>query len=351
MPTLLSPLTETGAALCGRRRPRCRVCVAATALLAAALLTGCNESSPPAAAPVTSTPPADTPAYPVSASIHDGSGQQTGWRAFLYNSNGSLGRVVTYDAPGADLQWETADDTVDYWSACTFMGSGSVPRDLRIEYNNVPLQAAARAAWEALTPRELQCRLGIRRNDAYAEDVTEDIYVGAGPDLAWFTGDDAPDVYRYTANQGLMPANSFTWTPTGTAGSARYRSFWYTPDASSPVKVRESSDSGMDFEAWFVWGSNLTGNQYTLRDAGADNVLNNADDTLYLKVTWLFGFDGSTTWRYFDGTGNQTGYVREKRASTEINSQLESVTTATGAGLDGVWDTADDVRTELRYRY
>lgn len=352
MATLIFPLPETGSARCGRRRPRCRVRVAAAALLAAALLAGCKESSPPAADPLSTTPPADTPAYPVSASIHDGSGQQTGWRAFLYSSNGSLARVVTYDAPGPDLQWETADDLVGYWSACSFAGTGFAPRELSIEYDNVPLEAAARAAWEALAPRELQCRLGIRRNDIFAEDVAEDIYTGAGPDLTWFTPDDAPDVYRYTANQGLMPANSFAWIPTGAAGSARYRQFWYTPDPTSPIKVRESHAGGADFEAWFVWGLNLTtGSGYTLRDAGADNVLNNADDTLYLKLNWLYRIDGSTTWRYFDGAGNQTGYVREHRASTEINYRVESVTTATGAGADGVWETEDDVRTELRYRY
>lgn len=355
----MSFLSKAGSTWGGRRRPPYPVRVAGIALLAAALLAGCKESSPaaadsPGAAPdsLVSTPPADTPAYPDSASIHDGSGQQTGWRDFLYFSNGELARVVTYVSPGVDLQWETADDTVGYWSACTFAGTGMVPRDLSILYNNVPLQSAARAAWESLAPRELQCRQGIRRNDTYAEDVTENIYVGAGSDTAWFTGDDAPDVYRYTASQGLMPTHSFAWIPTGPAGSTRYRNFWYTPDPDAPIKVRESSSDGVDFEAWFVPGLNLTlGNTYTLRDAGADNDLNNADDTVYLKIAWLYGIDGSTLWRYFDGAGNQTGYVREQWASTEINSRLESVTTATGAGVDGVWDTGDDVRTELRYRY
>jgi hypothetical protein len=341
-----APLSARNIAL--RRRIR-RASVPCFAFTAAAVLTGCNESAAPA--PTTDTPAPPAAAAPVSALIEDGSGQQTGWREFQYDSGGKLARVVTYDGPGADALWETDDDSVGYWSACAFTGMGWPRRNLAIEYSSAPLAAATRAAWEPLAPREVQCQWGMQLNDLHFEEVAEDIYVDAGADLDWFTGDDVPDVYRYTARQGITPTSSFAWDPTGAAGTAGSRAFWYTPGTSFPIKVNEHSNGVEELEAWFVWGSGLNSTQYTLRDAGGDNVLNNADDTIYLKVTWLFSADGSTTYRHFDGAGNETGYLREKRAGTEITSRLESVTTATGAGPDGVWRTDDDVRTVLRYRY
>lgn len=344
MPLLNSPAAPW-------RQTRRRALLAGAVLLLATLLPGCKESATTSPATPDTPPATVSTGYPVSASLQDSSGQQTGWRAFQYGSNGRLARVVTYVDPGPDLQWETTDDIVGEWSACSFAGSGNTVRDLGIEYDNVPLEAAARAAWDTLAPRPLQCRLGIRFGDTVFEDVSEDIFVGAGPDQVWFTSDDTPDVYRYTASQGITPTNAFSWIPTGAAGSARYRAFWYTPGSAAPMNVRESSNSGEEFNAWFVWGTGLHWNEYTLQGEGSDHVLGTADDPVYLRVVTLWGIDGSTLLRHFDDSGNQDCYVREQRASPLLNSQLQGVTTATGAGPDGVWETADDVRTEIRYRY
>lgn len=315
-------------------------------VVAMALLTGCNGNSPASDIGQASVPAG----MPVSAALVDGSGQQTGWRRFQYDGSGRLARVVTYTGPGDDLQWETADDTIGYWSACTYSGSGDAPRDLSIEYSNVPLEPAARAAWDALAPRDLQCGAGIQHGQGYAASIAEDVYVGAGPDGVWLTGDDEPDVYRYSASQGSSPAFSFTWTPTGAAGSARQRTFSYAPEAGSPIEVIESSDGVVEFDAWYVWGTGVHWNEYTLRDAGADLTLNTADDTVYFRVVKQFGADDSTTWIHYDNTG-ETGYLRETRIGSDISSPLGSVITATGAGPDAVWDTNDDVRTVVQYRY
>lgn len=315
-------------------------------VVAIALLTGCNGNSPASGVGQASVPAG----MPVSAALVDGSGEQTGWRRFQYDGSGRLARVVTYTGPGDDLQWETADDTIGYWSACSFSGSGEAPRDQSIEYSNVPLAPAARAAWDALSPHDLQCQHGIQQGQDYAATIAEDVYVGAGPDGVWLTGDDEPDVYRYSASQGSSPAFTFTWTPTGAAGSARQRRFSYAPETESPIEVIESSNGAVDFDAWYVWGTTIHWNEYTLRDAGADLTLNTADDTVYFRVVKQFGADGSTAWIHYDSSG-ENGYVREMPVNGEFGNPIESVTTATATGPDAVWDTDDDVRTVVQYRY
>lgn len=82
-----------------RWRRHCRASLFIALASAAVWLGGCNGGSSPDATTPLSPPPSPLAGLPASATILDGEGQQTGWRHYQYDTNGTLARVVTYSGP------------------------------------------------------------------------------------------------------------------------------------------------------------------------------------------------------------------------------------------------------------
>lgn len=105
-----------------------------------------------------------------------------GYRKYLPDQQGRLGRTVTYDAVGTDGVWFTADDAVGgYWDQ-VYQANGSL---LRAVYHGDP---GADGAW--FTADDLLTTYVGYRYDAQGNRSESVRYAGPGPDGTWFTADD-----------------------------------------------------------------------------------------------------------------------------------------------------------------
>lgn len=295
----------------------------------------------------------ETPYYRISTVSHlDVAGNQTGVTVYKYSSSDVLTRLDTYTGKGTDASWGTADDVLGYYSVCAFSGTGTATyRDLGIEYSAAPLETTALAAWNALGARPVRCADGMA-DYPMASEVT----YNAAPGVQ----DVEEGKYRFERTG----TNTSRWTSLVSAvtAEARSRDFFYVTNTAGGldgIRVEETSGTTSAFVGYYKYTFNSDGQLIRRElhdDAGANDLWGDADDHIrsYENVS---RFSESVTLRLYSGTGTdstwfngndtQSGYI----IYVYKDGLLESETVATAAGVDGIWETLDDVRTVQRFNY
>ncbi|MFN3586408.1 MAG: hypothetical protein ACK4UT_02795 [Moraxellaceae bacterium] len=314
---------------------------AVLALVAAFSLAGCESSSDET-----------LDVYRLKAVTLAVDGEQTGRVEYRYRVSGVLDKVVTYDQPGDDGLWGTADDRVSHWSECGYSGTAlGLYRDVSVLYGQPPLGAAALAAWETAAPRATRCIDGLAGNRLTAEKI----YVGKGADNTWFTADDDEDAYRYGLTQDSNTDLTWTWT-TRDGSVTRYRRFTQETTGVQgtgglrAIRFTEDVDAVGPYEAegryFYVFDtSGRLEARALFSGKGGDGVWGTTDDVKHSGIT-LTRSGALTRVRSFNSSDVKTGYyeytLENGRLATESRHE---------AGPDGLFETADDVVTVHTFTY
>ena len=308
----------------------------------AVVLAGCEESDE-----------VETPNYRISTVSHlDVAGNKTGVTVYRYGASGVLARLDTYTGKGTDAGWGTADDVLGYYSACAFSGTGAATyRDLGVEYSAVPMETSALAAWNALGARPVRCADGIA-DYPLAGEVTYNVASGVL--------DVEEGKYRFERTG----TNTSRWTSLVSAvtAEARTRDFFYVTNTAGGldgIHVEETSGTTSVFEGYYKYTFNSDGRLSRRElhdDAGTNGLWGDTDDHIRSYESVSRSGD-SVTLRRYSGTGTDSTWFNSNDTQSGYviyvykDGLLESETEATAAGVDGVWETADDVRTVQRFNY
>lgn len=212
-----------------------------------------------------------------------------GYQIIIIDGQGNRGQVVSYNNPGPDALWFTADDKVQNYVLTTYNSTG------------ISLGSA--------------------------------VYNSAGADGLWFTEDDPllqhslfqldenyKPLYMATYN---LPGNDYTWFTADDVVSA-WSYFGYDENGNS-VLVANHTNKGSD-GVWFTADDHATG-VISLKDDNGNVVVSASLSKMGPDGIWLTGDEQLSTYSYaeFDDNNN-------KIRTAEINNK----------GADGKWFTADD---------
>lgn len=270
----------------------------------------------------------------------------------LYDAAGRAAQVATATGIGADGKWFTGDDTMSGYTLSSWNASGQQqtlsagfsgkgPDGLWFTADDVPgTQYWIRDynADGAMLQQTNFSGVGADGKPFTADDVasyTINRYLNGapaggvamsnkGPDGVAFTADDVANGYSdSTLNAAGLLTKNFTRKGPGADG------IWFNADDPVTYLIVNSYDA-----------QNRPSGQMAYSAAGADGVWETADDVVASTATYTHDSAGNKTYVYRDSAGAISSWMSGKVSNGGLTVDW---VTYSGAGADGVWQTADDV--------